>query len=202
MELTAYPNVFFLNYHQLRFWHNEDVTRGSVFIGFSHIWGNTEKHRGATEGHPETLLKGRTTFLILKTFFVVLFLLCSTPCDQSLPARPISTQKVQSRKEPHKPLHTWWISQRICLPCSIVIIYRINKPFLFSRYMICVSCTVHLNLAYCAMCTKDCRLFYHNYSQINQVGKSDNIDVSVKNKRTFWLSFCFRTTELNKWSLY
>ena len=43
------------------------------------------------------------------------------PCDHSLPAQPISIRKAQSRKKAHKPLHTSWISPKMCLPCLIII---------------------------------------------------------------------------------
>ena len=34
-------------------------------------------------------------------------------CDGNFPAQPISVQKIQSRGNPHKPLHTSWISQHV-----------------------------------------------------------------------------------------
>ena len=75
------------------------------------------------------------------------------PCDCSLSAQPISTSKAKSRKKAHKPLHTSWISPKMYLPCLIIIesCYfdsRINKPFVYSHYMICISCTVHLIWTY------------------------------------------------------
>ena len=68
-----------------------------------------------------------------------------------LPIQP--EQKAQSRKkQPHKPLHSSWISQEMCLPCLITIqscyFDNRNKPFTRSRCMICVSCSVHMISTY------------------------------------------------------
>ena len=44
------------------------------------------------------------------------------PCDKSLSAQPISIRKAQPRKKnTHKPLRTWWISQTNTRPCLISI---------------------------------------------------------------------------------
>ena len=45
----------------------------------------------------------------------------SKPRDWSLTDQPISIRKAQSRKKAHKPLRTSWISQKMCLPCLIII---------------------------------------------------------------------------------
>ena len=58
-----------------------------------------------------------------------------TPRDQNLPAKPISTHKAQSRKKP----------TNLCAPheflekMTVNFDYWINKPFAYSRCLICVS---------------------------------------------------------------
>ena len=71
---------------------------------------------------------------------------CFWPSDRSLPARAISSRKLQWRK--NIPLKRTFLKQ-ICRPCLIMIKccyfdYRINKPFACSRCVICVSCSVHV----------------------------------------------------------
>ena len=80
-----------------------------------------------------------------------------SPCTQSynshvtgvclLPSQSASGKHNQEKA--HIPLRT----SKMCLSCLIIIQscyfdYRINKPFICSRCVICVSCSVHLNSTY------------------------------------------------------
>ena len=74
------------------------------------------------------------------------------------------------KKKAHNPLRTPLISPKTCLPCLIIIRscyfdYRINKPFICSRWVICVSCSVHSISTY-YVC-QGSWAFYLNYPQIN-----------------------------------
>ena len=109
------------------------------------------------------------------------------------------------RKKAHILLHTPCFSQKICLPCLIIIQscyfdYRINKPFACSRcdhdhvmfdnhtisFFFTIESTIlsHAWSAFRLLFTwsrrttraKDHRLFYFNYPQINEVGKSDHMN--------------------------
>ena len=67
----------------------------------------------------------------------------------------------------------------MCLPCLIIIQscyfdYRINKPFTYSRCVICVSCSVHVISAYYVR--KGLWAFYLHYPQINGVSKPDHME--------------------------
>ena len=82
------------------------------------------------------------------------------------------------KEKAHKPLRTSCISPK-CLPCLIIIqscyFDRINKPFACSRYVICVSCSVHVTSTYYMYVCKGSCFFYINYPQTNEVGKSDHM---------------------------
>ena len=90
--------------------------------------------------------------------------------------QPIRIPKAQPiNKSPHAFAHLV-NSYKIVLPCSIIIQscsfdYRINKPFICSHCVICVSCSVHLISTF-YVC-KGSWAFISNYSQINKVGKPD-----------------------------
>ena len=81
------------------------------------------------------------------------------PCDQRLPAQPVSAQKVQSRKKKAQSYNAvLWASseflKKMCLSCLIMIKccyiseYRINKPITGFCCLICVSCSIHVFLTY------------------------------------------------------
>ena len=55
---------------------------------------------------------------------------------------------------------------------------RINKPFTCSRWVICVSCSVHLTSTY-TMRKGSWAFFNLNYSQICDVRKSDHVSVTL-----------------------
>ena len=98
----------------------------------------------------------------------------------SLSAQPINIQKAQSRKKAHKPLHTFCVSPIMCLnmfdnhACNLVYFLRISKPFACSCCVICISCPVHLILAYYVH--KGSWAFYLNYPQINEGRQSDRME--------------------------
>ena len=80
--------------------------------------------------------------------------------------------KSASRKKAHKPLHTSWISQKMCLSCLIIMQscyfnYRINKPFTYSRCLICVLCSVQSDLGV-LRALKIIGSFNLNYLQVSQ----------------------------------
>ena len=58
-----------------------------------------------------------------------------------------ASEKQNQEKKAHIPLRTSWILKQMCQPCLVIIQscyfdYRINKPFAYSRRVICVSCSL------------------------------------------------------------
>ena len=112
----------------------------------------------------------------------------------SLPSQSAS----KKHKKAHKPLRNSWISQKLCLPCLIIIQYcycdcRISKPC--SHCVMCVSCSGSWSRR--STHAKDHRLFQLNYPQINEVGNPITCIAKLWNhespKRSFpvltWKSF-------------
>ena len=89
----------------------------------------------------------------------------------------------QSEPEKHnkgkKGPHTFAHLKQMCRPCLIIIqsCYfdcRINKPFAYSRCLVCISCSVHvISLATCA---KDHVLFFI-FIQVKEVRRFDRTGV-------------------------
>ena len=65
---------------------------------------------------------------------------------------PISIRKAQSGIKNHKTFAHLVYFSKMCLPCLIIIQscfdYRINKLFICSRCVLCISFSVHLILVY------------------------------------------------------
>ena len=141
---------------------------------FSFIWTINLAVDSRTAGKRREHRDDERTQNTFTKFYQVLM----TPSFTCLSAQPISARKAQSRKKAHKPLRISWISQKMCLPCLIIIqsCYcdcRMNKPFRCSRSVTCVSCSVHFILTYYAR--KGLSAFYLNYPQIKVFAKCDHV---------------------------
>ena len=81
-------------------------------------------------------------------------------------------EKHNQEKKPTNLCAPHWIPHNICLPCLIIMQYcssdyGINKPFAYTRYVICVSCM---------LCSRDLDVLraqrimgFLSYPQINEV---------------------------------
>ena len=125
----------------------------------------------------------------------VIIICPSLPCDWSLPA---SKKHNQEEKKAHIPLRTSWILKQMCQPCLVIIQscyfdYRINKPFAYSRRVICVSCSLDRDVR------RSQRIigFYLNYPQISEVGNSEQMVVNG-----FLFSFIAPCTLLSDCSVF
>ena len=113
--------------------------------------------------------KGKNSCAVLYRGILIMWSDFACPANQ----HPKSTIK---KKSPETFAHLENFS-KMCLPCLIIIRscyfdYRLNKPFTYSRCVICVSCSVHLISAYYVH--KGPWAFL-SYPQINGVGKSDHM---------------------------
>ena len=120
------------------------------------------------------------------------------PRDGSLPPQPISILKAQSRQEsPQTFAHLENFTQKMCPPCLIIIQschfdYKSTNPL---RLLAAWSA-----FSWCERATraKDHRLFYLNYPEINEVGKSYHVDVfrNVMNRRSFPITSLIDSNQL------
>ena len=95
------------------------------------------------------------------------------PANQR-PKSTIKKNKPTNLGAPRECLNN--VSAMLIIIKSCYFGYRITKPIAYSRYLICVSCSVHfifyLNVL---RAQRIIGFLYLNYPQSNEVGKSDHI---------------------------
>ena len=115
--------------------------------------------------------------------FLKVSLLCGftpSPCDWSLSAQPISSQKAQPRKKsPQAFAHLMHFSKNVCIIRHCYFDSRINKPSTCSFWVICISLDI-------LPVQRSIAFFYLNYPQINGVGKSDHMfSMQILNRQVY-----------------